>query len=268
MRPYTPLATLIISLGFLTFGSAQATTPPAAYVALAIQDVGGYTLREYAFSRTPAVLYSDGLLIVPQRIQTLRYPGPFVTGFQQKREPASVARFLAAAQKLHLTDPKFDWGMPWIVDVPDTTFISQISTKAKQTRLSIYALGFDSEVEPKTKREARLAASNFRDKVESFSSDFMWTKSRPTVWKPTKWLYMAGLESSKDPQMNLHKWVGSSPLKMTFECKAMTEAENSKFNSLLPKLNQASRFSSNGKIWRVTVRPLFPHETGCQSIIN
>ena len=164
MRPYKTLATLIIALGLLTFGSAQATTPPGRYVALAIQDVGGYTPREYAFSRTPAVLYSDGLLIVPQRIQTLRYPGQFVTGFQQKREPASVSRFLAAAQKLNLTDPKFDWGMPWIVDVPDTTFISQISTKAPQTRLSIYALGFDSDVEPKSKRDARLSAAKFRDK--------------------------------------------------------------------------------------------------------
>ena len=267
MRPYKALASFSIVLGLLTYGSAQASTPPGRYVALAIQDVGGYTPLEYAFSRTPAVLYSDGLLIVPQRIQSLQYPGPFVLGFQQKRELASVPRFLAAAQKLHLTDPKFDWGMPWIVDVPDTAFISQISTKAPQIRLSIYALGFDSDVSPKSKRDARLAASKFRDKVESFSSEFMWTKSRPTLWKPTRWLYMA-TESNSDPLMKVHKWVGTTPLKGARTCAAMTALENTKFNTLLPKLNSASRFSSNGAIWRVTVRPLFPHETGCQSIIN
>jgi hypothetical protein len=268
MRPLKTLALLSVLLLLPTAGHAKPTPQASRYVSLLIQDIGGFTPIEYAFSRTPAVLYSDGLLIVPQRIQTLQYPGQFVTGFQQKRDLASVPRFLAAAQKLHLTDPKFDWGRTWIVDVPDTVFITQISQKAPQTRMSVYALGFDGDVTPKSKLDARRAASKFRDKVESFSSEFMWTKSRPTVWKPTKWLYMATAESSKDPMMNLHKWVGSHPLKMTFACKAMTDAENTKFNSLLPKLNQASRFSSGGKIWRVTVRPLFPHETGCQSIIN
>jgi hypothetical protein len=268
MRAIKAMALFSTLLLLPATGIAQATTPPGRYVSLLIQDTGGFTPIEYAFSRTPAVLYSDGLLIVPQRIQTLRYPGQFVTGFQQKREPASVARFLAAAQKLHLTDPKFDWGTTWIADVPDTVFITQISQKAPQTRMSIYALGFDGDVTPESKLAARRAASKFRDKVESFSPEFMWTKSRPTVWKPSRWLYMATAESSKDPVMNLHKWVGSSPLKITFGCKAMTAMENTRFNSLLPKLNQASRFSSNGKIWRVTVRPLFPHETGCQSVIN
>jgi len=266
MRPFKTLALLSILL-MSTSGYAQATTPPSRYVSLLIQETGGYTTQEWAFSRTPAVLYSDGLLIVPQRIQTLRYPGHFVSSFQQKREPASVQRFLAAAQKLHLTDPKFDWGTTWIVDVPDTTFVTQISTKAPQTRMSIYALGFDQDVTPESKLDARRAASKFKDKVESFSSEFMWTKSRPTIWKPTKWLYMAS-ESQRDSLMNLHKWVGSSPLKWTQSCVAMTAAENSKFNYLLPKLNEASRFSSDGKIWRVTVRPLFPHETGCQSVIK
>jgi hypothetical protein len=267
MRSLKLVATFGLFLGLSDGFSAQAVNPPSRYVSLLIQDTGGYTTSEYAFSRTPAVLYSDGLLIVPQRIQTLQYPGQFVTGFQQKREPASVQRFLAAAQKLHLTDPKFDWGMPWIVDAPDTTFVTQISTKAIQTKLSIYALGFDADVTPKSKRDARLAAAKFRDKVESFSSEFMWTKSRPTIWKPTKWLYMAS-KSTPESGTKIHKWVGSSQLQSTQSCLAMTAEENYKFNSLLPKLNSASRFSSNGAIWRVTVRPLFPHETGCQSIIN
>jgi len=267
MRPLKTLVLFSILVLLSTTSSAQAATLKR-YVSLLIQDTGGYTTREYAFSRTPAVLYSDGLLIVPQRVQTAQYPGRFVSSFQQKRELAAVPRFLAAAQKLHLTDPKFDWGRTWIVDVPDTTFVTQVSPKAPQTKMAIYALGFDGDVTPKSKLDARRAALKFRDKVESFSSEFMWTKSRPTIWKPTKWVYLAVSESTTDPQMNLHKWVGSSPLKWSMTCKAMTEAENAKFNTLLPKLNSASRFSSNGTKWRVTVRPLFPHETGCQSIIN
>jgi hypothetical protein len=267
MRQFKTLALFIILL-MSTSGYAQATTPPARFVSLLIQQTGGFTPMEYDFSRTPAVLYSDGLLIVPQRIQTLQYPGQFVSSFQQKREPASVQRFLAAAQKLHLTDPKFDWGTTWIADAPDTMFVTQISPKAPQTKLFIYALGYDGDVTPKSKLDARRAASKFKDKVESFSSEFMWTKSRPTIWKPTRWLYMASPSDSDPQMMNLHKWIGASPLKWTQYCAAMTAGENLKFNSLLPKLNSASRFSSAGKLWRVTVRPLFPHETGCQSVIK
>jgi hypothetical protein len=267
MRTFKTLALFSILL-MSTSGYAQATTPPGRYVSLLIQETGGFTPMEYAFSRTPAVLYSDGLLIVPQRIQTFQYPGQFVTGFQQKREPASVQRFLAAAQKLHLTDPKFDWGMPGIVDVPDTMFVSQISPKALQTKFSIYALGYDGDVTPKSKLDARRAASKFKDKVESFSSEFMRTKSRPTIWKPTKWLYMASEANAEPTFTKIHKWVGLKPLQWTQSCVEMTASENIKFNAILPKLNSASRFSSNGSIWRLTVRPLFPHETGCQSIIN
>ncbi len=267
MRSLKKLAIFSIVLGFAGVGLAQAASPPSRYVSLLIQDTGGFTPVDYAFARTPTVLYSDGLLIVPSRIVTLQYPGQFVSAFMQKRELAAVPRILAAAEKSHLTDPKFDWGMPWIVDVPDTMFVTQISPKAPQTKLSIYALGFDVGVTPKSKAEARRSASTFRDKIESFSSEFMWTKSKPTIWKPTKWLYMAS-ESQTDAYTKTYKWFSSKPLEFTSSCREMTSLENAKLNALLPKLNSSSRFSSNGRIWRITVRPLFPHETGCQSIIN
>jgi hypothetical protein len=175
---------------------------------------------------------------------------------------------MESARKVNLMNPKFDWGMPGIVDVSDTTFVTQISPRAAQTKFSIYALGYDQDVKPKSKLDARRAASKFREKVEAFSPEFMWTKSRPTSWKPTRWLYMA-TEMNADPSYTkIHNWFGSKPLQSNRSCMAMTAAENAKFNPLLPKLNSASRFSSNGKTWLLTVRPLFPHETGCQSIIN
>jgi hypothetical protein len=267
MRLFKKFTIFSILLGLSSVGLAQAATATRPYVSLLIQDTGGYITYEYAFSRTPSVLYSDGLLIVPNKIQTWQSPGQFVQTFMQKRELAAVPRILAAAEKSHLTDPKFDWGTPWIVDVPDTMFVTQISPRAAQTKLSIYALGFDADLTPKSKADARRAASGFRDKIESFSSELMWTKSRPTVWKPTKWVYMA-TESQPDVFTKTHKWFGSKALEFTSSCREMTSSENAKLNALLPKLNSSSRFSSNGKIWRLTVRPLFPHESDCQSIIN
>ncbi len=268
MRLVKVVAVIGMLLGLTTTGLAQAATPSSRYVALLIQSTGGYSPSDYVFSRTPTVLYSDGTLIVPSRIQTAQFPGQFVVStFMQKTEFSAVARILAAANKVNVTDPKFDWGWTGIVDVPDTVFVSQASPRAPQVKVSVYALGFDSDARPLEKLYARRAATKFVSKVEAFSPEFMWTKSRPTVWKPTKWLYMA-VESKTDEFTNTHKWFGSKPLQWTGTCQQMTSAENLKFNALLPKLNSASRFSSDGRIWRITVRPLFPHETGCQSLIN
>lgn len=267
MRRIKIAATAGIALSLLVQGTSQASTPSPKYVSLLIQETGGYTTREWAFERTPTVLYSDGLLITRVPFQTLRYPGPMVGSFLQKREPSAVSRIVTAATKVNLADPKFDWGYPQVTDLPDTLVMTQSSPRAPQTRVSIYALGWDYGVSPKYKATARKEAAEFIDKVESFSSELMWTKSRPIAWIPTKWVYMA-VEAEADSFSQVRKWFGSKKLQWTGSCTEMSVSENRAFNSLLPKLNSASRFSSNGKIWRLAVRPLFPHETGCRSIIN
>lgn len=247
--------------------SAQAITPGPKYVSLLIQETGGYTSREWAFERTPTVLYSDGQLITRVQMQTLRYPGPMVSTFLQKREPGAVQRILNGAAKVNLADPKFDWGIPQVTDLTDTLVITQASPRGPQTKVSIYALGWDFGLIPKNKASARKEAAAFIDKVQSFSSELMWTKSRPTVWTPTKWVYLA-IEAEPDNYSQVRKWFGAKPLQFTGLCKEMSVTENKVFNQLIPSLNSASRFSSNGKTWRLAVRPLFPHETGCRSIIN
>lgn len=245
----------------------MASTPTPKYVSLLIQETGGYTTQEWAFERTPTVLYSDGQLITRVPFQTLQYPGPLVPTFLQKREPAAVQRIVNGAIKVNLADTKFDWGNPMVTDLPDTLVITQASAKSPQTRVSIYALGWHYGVTPKYKATARKEASEFIDKVESFSPELMWTKSKPTVWTPTRWAYMP-IEAEVDNYSQVRKWFGAKPLQFSSTCTDMSVSENRTFNSLLPKLNSASRFSSNGKTWRLALRPLFPHETGCRSIIN
>lgn len=255
-----------IALSLLTQGTSQASTPSPRYISLLIQETGGYTTKEWAFERTPTVLYSDGLLITRLPYQTLKYPGPIVGSFIQKKEPGAVSRILSAANKVNLADPKFDWGPPQVTDLATTLVQTQISPRGPQTSVSIYALGWDYGVPPKQKA-ARKEAAEFIDKVESFSSELMWTKSKPTAWIPTKWVYMA-VEAEPDSFSQVLKWFGSKQLQYKNSCTEMTVTENRTFNGLLPKLNSASRFSSNGKTWRLAIRPLFPHETGCRSIIN
>lgn len=267
MRVIKGLCLLGFAMGSLLQGSAQASTPSPKYISLLIQETGGYTTREWAFERTPTVLYSDGQLITRLPFQTLQYPGPLVSSFLQKREPAAVQRIVAGATKVNLADPKFDWGIPQVTDLPDTLVLTQASPRAPQTQVSIYALGWDYGISPKPKALARKAATNFVDKVTSFSSELMWTKIKPSTWTPTRWVYMA-IEDQPDNYSRVIKWFGSKTLQATGNCTEMTSSENRAFNSLLPKLNAASRFTSNGKTWRLAVRPLFPHESDCRSIIK
>ncbi|NBW73963.1 MAG: hypothetical protein EBR26_06155, partial [Microbacteriaceae bacterium] len=72
----------------------------------------------------------------------------------------------------------------------------------------------------------------------------------------------------KDEFSVVRPWFGSKPLNTNRICQEMSTLENSRFNALLPKLNQASRFTSGGQTWRLSVRPLFPHESGCAGIIR
>jgi hypothetical protein len=267
MKLIKAVALVGVFSGLAFQGSAQAITPSPKYVSLLIQETGGYTTMEWAFERTPTVLYSDGQLITRVPVQTLQYPGPIVATFLQKREPAAVQRIVAAAAKVNLADPKFDWGIPQVTDLPNTMVLTQSSPRGPQTRVSIYALGWHYGVSPKSKATARKEASAFIDKVEAFSSELMWTRSRPTVWTPTKWVYMA-TETAQDNYGQVRKWFGAKPLQFTGTCTEMSVTENRTLNAMLPKLNSASRFSSNGKIWRLTLRPLFPHESGCRSILN
>ncbi|MFM8927896.1 MAG: hypothetical protein ACKOFA_06890 [Rhodoluna sp.] len=263
-------AVLVLMLGLSITQSSNAATPAPTnrYIAFLAQESGGYTTYEWAFQRTPSVVvYSDGLTISEVPYRTKIYPGPMVSAFLQKIERGAVSRVLSGATKVNLSDPNFDWGRTWITDVTDTVVLTQQSPRSPRVSLSIYALAYsDNTIDP-DKKAARKAANDFIDRVENFSSDLYWTKSRPVIWKPTRWVYMAQA-AQKDDFSVIRPWFGTKPLISGFKCQEMNQFENSRFNSLLPRLNQSSRFTSGGKTWRIVVRPLFPHESGCQDIIR
>ncbi|MEY4418083.1 MAG: hypothetical protein RIQ88_521 [Actinomycetota bacterium] len=228
---------------------------------------GGFTPEEWAFQRTPSVVvYSDGLTIAQLPIRTQVYPGPVVSSFLQKTELAAVARVLAGVQRTNLDDPEFDWGQPMITDMNSTTVVSQVSRAAKRTTVSIYALTSVADHNlPQPIRTARNAASAFIDQVASFNSNFYRTKSKPITWKPTRWIYLAR-PASQVTKSNTRVWFGST-LNREFGCREMTSVENKKFTELVPKLNENSRWISQGTVWKITVRPLLPHETSCSDRI-
>ena len=252
----------------LVMGNQSSIAAPSAtkYVSFLAGETGGYTTYEWSFQRTPSVVvYSDGQTISEIPVRTLVYPGPIVSSYLQKTERGAVSRITTAASKANLSNPKFDWGTPWITDVPDTTVITQLSSRASKVTVSIYALGWDGTGLTPAQVAARKSANGLIDSVENFNSKFFWTKSKPIPWKPTKWVYMSSIRDA-DEYSIVRPWFGSKTLKADFQCVTMSQQENYRLNALLPKLNQSSRWTSEGETWMITLRPLFPHETGCKDL--
>lgn len=266
--PAKRIAAMALVLGAALLAPTQVGTSAASaatqpYVVLSISQSGGYVPWQWAQMRTPdAVLYSDGTLLANQPIMTAVYPGPAAPSILRKVSTMSIPRILAAADAAKVTNPKFDWGMPWVADVPNTDFVTQRSAKGPSTLVSVYAVGFTGPGLTKEQSAARVAASDFASKVQSFHGTLVPTKSMPTPWISPRWSYVA-MPASADELSTVRPWFGAKPLTETNMCVDLSASENRKLIALLPKLNQASRWRSGGQTWQLMLRPLFPHETGC-----
>ena len=245
--------------------TAAVTAAPITqtYPVLSVSQSGGFVPVEWAHMRTPeAVLYSDGTLLATSLVTTMIYPGPAAPTILRKVAPGSIGRILSAADDAKLTDPQFDWGIPGVTDAPNTDVTSQRSPLGRTTFVSVYALGINGRGLTRSQVGARAAADGFVSSLTSFSGTLIPTKSRPTAWVSPRWAYWA-TPAEPDRFSVVRRWFGAKPLQTSVVCVDFTTAENRTLVSLLPKLNQASRWQSGGKTWQLRLRPLFPHETGC-----
>ncbi|MBU6213321.1 MAG: hypothetical protein KGP01_02570 [Actinomycetales bacterium] len=258
-------ATFMLGATVLAPATAAAPAAPATqpYVVLSVSQSGGFVPMEWAHMRTPqAVLYSDGTLLATSLVTTAIYPGPAAPTVLRKVAPGSIQLILAAADAAKVTDPKFDWGIPGVADVPSTDFISQRAPKGPTTFVSVYALGMTGPGLTRTQVAARKAAAGLVSDLTSFSGTLIPTKSMPTRWVSPRWAFWA-TPAQADEFSVVRRWFGAKPLRESTTCVDFTTTENRTLVSLLPKLNQASRWLSDGKTWQLRLRPLFPHEAGC-----
>ena len=235
------------------------------YVSLVIGESGGYVMPQYNFTRLPRiVLYSDGRMYTRSDVATQQYPGPAVQTIMQKSAAGSVANIMKAITKAKLTDPKFDWGVPGVADVSNTDIYSKASANAKAKRVSVYAIEFTNPNLTKKQSAARKNASKLITDLQNFSNKYVYTKSLPTPWVSNRWAYQVN-EGVQNDYTTIKDWVGEE-LTGVVKCAVLDASASGKLVALLPEINQETLFSSGGKLWKVSLRPLFPHETGCKSL--
>lgn len=260
-----------VAISLITLSLAAAVIPSQAaskskpFPVLIVEESGGFVPVEYNFSRLPrVVLYSDGRMFARSDIYTQQYPGPAVQTILTKQVGNSITLIQRAFNGTKLWNPKYNWGFPWIADVPNTDVTSQIAAGVAPTRVSVYALQFTGPGLTTSQIRERQLASKLLDDLQAFSNKYVMTKSLPTSWISDRWVYQVR-EAYPNELANTQKWFGPT-ITGPVSCSALSPTDTSKLIALLPKINQATQFEFANKLWTVTFRPLLPHESGCKAL--
>lgn len=265
-RHAVSLAVLILA-GSLAAAPAPATAASSPFLMLQVRLTGGFIPQEFLFDRVPTVaVYSDGTVLSSQVATTAIYPGPAAPTILRKMAKADLGRIMQAAAAAKLTDPKFDFGNPPVADAPATEVTWRFSQGGATFTRAINALGIGDYGLTKEQSAARNAAQGFIDALSGFSGKLIWTKSMPTPWVSSRWLYSAAV-GLPDEMSVVRPWIGPA-LGKPVMCSAFTSAQNTKLRALLPKLNQATRWLSGRQTWQVRLRPLLPHESDCADVFR
>jgi len=264
IRNICVLVSASLFLGTFAFTQTSASKPSTYVVAMA-KTTGGFVMPSYQFTRVPNfVIYSDGRMISTTDVTTLQYPYPSLPSFKTKFVNGDLKRILGALDASKLTDPKFDWGYPNVADVPNTEVLTQLSAQKRSSQVSIYALGMSGSGISKQQAKYRKKASAVLGQIQSFSNKYIWTKSMPTTWTPARYAYQIS-QGEATEFTNTQDWVGSVITTET-TCAVLSKADSAKITNMASEINNETLWNSDGKTWRVSLRPLLPHESNCKSI--
>ena len=263
-RNLAVLVSASLLLGTFAFTQTSVSKPRTYVVAMA-KTTGGFVMASYQFTRVPNfVIYSDGRMISTSEITPAIYPYPVLPAFRTKFVNGDLKRIVAALRASKLTDAKFDWGFPGVADVPNTDVFTQLSAEKRSSLVSVYALGFSGHGVTKSQSAYRKKAARLLTDLQGFSNKYIWTKSLPTPWTPSRYAYLAS-EAEPTELSVTRDWVGPT-ISADAPCELLTKSESAEITKLGNSINNESLWSSGGKIWRVNFRPLLPHESSCKSL--
>jgi hypothetical protein len=239
-------------------------------VVLRVSQTGGFVPPSLIASRLPTVtVYGDGRVISEGPI-TMIYPGPALPNVQERslspdQVDALVERAIAAG-----VGGAPDVGQPAITDNPNTRFT--LTTDGTTKELEVYAL-------PETMGLTQAQIRNRKaltDLIESMTTAP--GSGEPTAYEPaavaaiaTAWVAPGADAGLVAPEPVA--WPGPAlpgePMGAADLGVGCVVAEGDQAAAVLAaasKANAATPWTSGGKKWSVTLRPLLPDETGCADL--
>jgi hypothetical protein len=275
-----------VSLFLLTACAANGAAPvdvgPSGPVddslVLQVKQVGGFVAATTNVTRLPIVsVYADGRVIT-EGPQIEIYPGPALPNLQMQRIDPSAVDALAREAEAAGVKTGTDFGEPGVADIPSTRFTLVTDTGRQQ--LDVVALRETSPEMPgltDAQRAARAKLVTFLDAVTSLTvptaSDAPVPSEayEPQVLTAVARPYTAptDLPGSAAPAV---PWSGPALPGESFGegtelgCVAVTGAQLAPVLAAVRKANAATAWTSAGKQWSLTFRPLLPGESGCADL--
>lgn len=263
------------SVGSAAPPSPSTSTADSDSLVLRVEQSGGFVSPEVLSGRIPAVsVYRDGRMITVGP-QVAIYPGPALPNLQVRQlAPTTLNELIAKAVAAGVKSGT-DLGQPGVADVP-TTRITVVTAAGTQV-VEANALSEAQPNDPKLTAAQRAA----RGKLAAFVRELTDLPNAAGQSEPQAY-QAATVAALTRPYVNGAGDLPKPPAAVTWPgpalpgdylhegtklgCVSATGAEATKLTDAAAKANAATPWTSGGKQWSVTFRPLLPDETDCADL--
>ncbi|WFE30016.1 hypothetical protein O7623_12850 [Solwaraspora sp. WMMD791] len=282
----TAASLLLLTTACAQTGGADAAEDAAAggsalsgdALVLRVDYTGGFTTPAMLATRLPMIsVYADGRVIT-QGPTILVYPGPAMPNLQVQTISAEQVDDLVKQALAAGVGTVSDLGTPPVADAASTRFTVQTADGVEQ--LEVYALAEAADAGQSGLTDEQVSA---REKLRAFAdslTDLPGTiggsaeDSAPYVAEAIAavaepWVAVDESVDASQPEV---AWPGpqlpGTALSPNLElgCVTVTGAELEKLRTLAEDATTATPWTSDGKRWTVTLRPLLPDESDCADI--
>ena len=243
---------------------------------------GGFVPANFRLTELPSIsLYGDGTLIA-QGPQIAIFPGPAMPNLQVTRVTAAgMQRILRAARAAGLLGPGRHYDYPGIADAPTTTFT--VTTEGGVVhKTSAYALGMDMDDArvPEADRRGRQLLAAFQEDLSDVRGRLGQDVAGPDqqyVPRAVRIFVSAGnpADAAEATLVKVVEWplgpLGSFGAPRTdgvLRCGVLDGQDLERVRPLLAASHQLTFWRSEGKTYRLDLRPLLPDESGCPPDLN
>ena len=245
----------------------------ATKLILRIGDYGGFVAPGYQLTRLPQfALYGDGKVIVGGP-QIEIYPAPLLPSLLELRvTPSEIQKILAAADKAGLLGPDASYDATGIADAGTTIFTTNVGG-ATHT-ISAYALSESGTTANAADAAERARLVRFRNDISNLSAFLGRAVGDTLAYEPSAMRVFVGLASATEPSGLTRQQVawplatdpatgGTSTGIEGLRCIALTSTELAAFTTVAKTANGLTVWTYGGGRYSVSVRPLYPDESGC-----
>lgn len=288
-------------------GDGGATADPAGTPAadgaplLQVSVAGGFVPRGWDFARVPELtVYDDGRAVVQGPMIEI-FPQPLLPNLQLHELSADdVDALVDQAREAGLLAEAPDYGVPPVADAGRTTVVLTVDGRSYTHSAEALGLGAEGDALDEEQVAAREALSEFL----ADANDLVTASGEPQQLEPEAFAVMAwpaevpvldpALDGAAPPEgtdgtapeegtaaddpgeqgdmpqeieRQVMTWPVDTPLAGAEQCAVVEGDQAAALLEALRGANQLTMFEQDGVTYEAAIRPLLPHEDGCEGLV-